>query len=348
MEPISHQLLDALPCGAVLLRGGVPEVCNRAALRLFPELSQGRLPEELEELLAAWPDGTAGAGSCAAGGREYRVSLSREEAGVRLLSLMAQETRPPVPMERLSGQLRQYLGELRLAVDALAAQLKESGQGEEAFSVLNQNFYRLLRMSRHMELAEDLKREVLLPEALDLVDLCAGLVDETDLLAGQAGVRLHYDSKLITLPTTGSRELLRIMLLNLLSNAVKAAGRGGAVELGLAKAPGRAVVTVVDNGKEAVDLTGLFQSGEAERKPGGGLGLGLTLARQIALLHEGLILVVRSGGETRVTVSLPLERLEAPDSLHTPVRDAGGGFSDALVELADALPACVFDFTETE
>lgn len=351
MEPISYQLLDALPCGAVLLRGGVPEAFNAAAGRMLPCLKEGRLPETLKSFLDECPGGEKGSGSCAAEGREFRMTLSREAEGLRLLSLtrLANDG-PPVSMRELSAQLRQCLGDLRLAVDALAPTLKEKGGkgAERDFSVLNQSFYRLLRMTGHMELAGELGEKAPEAEALDLADLCAELVDETDLLAGQAGVRLTYDSRLLTLPTTGSRELLRIMLLNLLSNAIKAAGRGGTVELRLARKEGRALLTVADSGRCPVDLMELFSGESAGMKAGGGLGLGLTLARQIALLHEGTILAVRSGEETRVTVSLPQDRLKMRTGLHTPFRDNTGGFSSALVELADALPSQVFDFSETE
>lgn len=351
MDTISYHLLDALPCAALLLRGTAVAACNAAAKQMFPGLEPGALPEALEQLLADWPQGQETMGSCVLDGRSYQAVLSQEELGERLLALTPLAAPAAVSAtEALSRQLRQYLGDLRMAIDSLAPLLKEEGsdRSRRDFSVLNQGFYRLLRMTRHMELAEELGKVQPAPAALDLVDLCAELVDEADLLAEQAGVRLHYESKLLTLPAVGCGELLRIMLLNLLSNAMKAAGRGGTVELQLTKAPRRAVITVADSGKELSNLSLLFQDEDPGPKPGAGLGLGLTLVRRIALLHGGAILAARTGAETRLTVSLPLEWMPLSGSLRSPAQsDSRGGFSTVLVELADALPAQVFDFSET-
>lgn len=75
--------------------------------------------------------------------------------------------------------------------------------------------------------------------------------------------------------------------------------------------------------------------------PGAGAGFGLRLARTIAEIHGGLMILESApGAGTRVAVSLPLRegyrpRLESP-------RTALEGFDRALVALSDVLPAEAF------
>jgi hypothetical protein len=341
-------LLEGLPWGTVVLRGERPEGWNARACALLPGLDRGDLPQAVRDLLAHSPEDREGAAVCTLEGRHCQATLSRAAGGLRLLTLVPLAETLPVEPGQLGGQLREQLGELRLALEALAPVVEAEGgpDSRRNFSVLNRNFYRLLRMTRHLELAADLKGAAGPAQALDLAQLCAALTEETDLLARQGGVTLCYESRLTVLPAVGSRRLLRVLLLNLLSNAIKAAGRGGGVKLSLARFEDRGVITVTDNGKAPAEAGGLFRPAEGPMKPGEGLGLGLSLARQIALLHRGTILTVRGAEETRVTVSLPLEGERPVRALRTPRRDEEGDFPDVLVELADALPAQVYDLNE--
>ena len=82
--------------------------------------------------------------------------------------------------------------------------------------------------------------------------------------------------------------------------------------------------------------------GAEQRAPkAGGAGAGLPIARQIASLHGGaLMLESRPGEGLRAAVSLPVRR---PDRTHTlrsppPAVDGTGGFSSVLVELSGVLP----------
>ena len=103
---------------------------------------------------------------------------------------------------------------------------------------------------------------------------------------------------------------------NLLDNAAKFTLDGGKISLSVKRADGYAVVRVRDNGigmsptmrERAFDL---FVQGERELdRAGGGLGVGLPLARRVIELHDGEIRA-ESGGRrrgTQVIVRLPLLR----------------------------------------
>ena len=68
-------------------------------------------------------------------------------------------------------------------------------------------------------------------------------------------------------------------------------------------------------------------------------------------LHGGsLILESQAGQGTTVYLALPYSGSAAEQPLHTSVQRpaALGGFSPALVELADALPSSVYDFRDLD
>jgi signal transduction histidine kinase len=101
-------------------------------------------------------------------------------------------------------------------------------------------------------------------------------------------------------------EQLRQMLLNLVLNAIEAAGPRGRVRVELRAAGNQATVRIYDSGPGppphvADRLFEPFATGKPE-----GIGLGLTVARQIAEAHGG-VLTFQSDGGTCFCLTLPIE-----------------------------------------
>ncbi len=96
------------------------------------------------------------------------------------------------------------------------------------------------------------------------------------------------------------------IILNLLSNALKVTPRGGHVLLTAAMADGDAVLSVEDNGTgiKEKDLPFIFE--RFYRGPGGGLGIGLTIVKELAEAHGGRVEATSVYGQGSVfTVRLP-------------------------------------------
>jgi len=114
-------------------------------------------------------------------------------------------------------------------------------------------------------------------------------------------------------PVVGRWDRSRVdqVLTNLVSNAVRYGGRKP-IAVALARAPGRATISVSDQGTgiEEKDLSRIFERferGESSRSHGG-LGLGLYIARRIVEAHGGTIAVTSRVGEgSTFKVDLPLD-----------------------------------------
>jgi signal transduction histidine kinase len=160
-----------------------------------------------------------------------------------------------------------------------------------------------------------------LSERRDAVDLAAILQDTvTRLPAHRAQIDLHAGSKLLA---TGDRGHLERLFRNIIDNALRYAAT-------------RVVITAIANGHlarieidddgpgiPAADRTRVFDRFvrlDSSRERGTGTtGLGLAIAREIAIAHRGEItLLERPGGGTRAVVTLPLRR----SSDHRPGSDA--------------------------
>ena len=103
------------------------------------------------------------------------------------------------------------------------------------------------------------------------------------------------------LPVEGDQARIVQVLVNLLNNAGKYTDKGGRIELTAAREGGEVVLAVKDNGagieKDMLDrIFDLFTQIDRSRPQArGGLGIGLTLVRQLVQLHGGRVAVHSEG-----------------------------------------------------
>jgi signal transduction histidine kinase/CheY-like chemotaxis protein len=131
----------------------------------------------------------------------------------------------------------------------------------------------------------------------------------------------------------GDAARLQQVFWNLLSNAVKFSPRGGLVQVVLEQRQSHVQVQVIDNGQgiRPEFLPHLFerfrqQDGTSTRTHGG-LGLGLSIAKQLVEFHGGTIAAASAGeGEgAAFTVRLPLRFSQSPSAGATPTTPASDG-----------------------
>ncbi|MEO5721119.1 MAG: ATP-binding protein, partial [Chthoniobacterales bacterium] len=152
---------------------------------------------------------------------------------------------------------------------------------------------------------------------LNVADLVRDAIEAVQPSAELQGLSLSSSIEGEDLLVNGDAMRLQQVILNLLTNAVKFTRRGGSVHLRVARERGCAAIEVADTGKGiAADLLPhifeRFRQGDSSStRHHGGLGLGLTIAHQLVVMHGGQI-EVQSEGEGRgslFTVLLPIVAL---------------------------------------
>ena len=253
----------------------------------------------------------------------------------------------------LSEQLRKQLSTISAAVQLISTPVLELNEPryDECLAVLNQSLYRIIRTLNDLDFAQLPEGAVVLKqENIDLIALCRCLLHSSADLAASMGVTLEAEPRLEglhSLPTRGDPALLRRMLFHLLSNALRAAAQGGQAGISISRRRSCAVLTIWDTGPGLqlppdTPLDALIPRPE-------GLGLGVSIARRIARLHDGtLVFEQRENRGVRAVVSLPIQPLQNGGLLRSPSLDNAGGFRAALIELSSILPYQAFSPRDIE
>ncbi|MBN3840284.1 ATP-binding protein [Burkholderia sp. Ac-20349] len=148
---------------------------------------------------------------------------------------------------------------------------------------------------------------------VDLVRIVRDATRELDATAQASGLELSTEYEMPTCVIPADRERVRQVLSNLLSNAIKFTPPGGRIVVSLTRAGERVRLSVADTGQGIAPeyLPHLFETfSRPERafaSPKRGLGLGLSIVRNIAQLHGGEVVATSAGTGrgTTVTVTLP-------------------------------------------
>jgi signal transduction histidine kinase len=258
--------------------------------------------------------------------REMRDRLAeRTREGERLAAELRERAETLAEIDRrkdeflamLAHELRNPLGAIANASYLLEQLGPKEANAERAVAIIRRQIQHLVRMiddlldvSRITRGKVELRRE-----RLDLGEVVRHAVETTRLLAEAKQQTLRAELTGEPLPLYGDATRLEQVLSNLLRNAVKFTGPGGTIEVSAHRNGGAdAVVLVRDDG---IGITpallprvfDLFTQGEqALDRSGAGLGIGLTLVRNLVERHGGRI-EARSAGPgkgSEFEVRLPL------------------------------------------
>jgi signal transduction histidine kinase/ActR/RegA family two-component response regulator len=158
-------------------------------------------------------------------------------------------------------------------------------------------------------------------QAVDFPKVVQNAINVVTPAADAKGVRIEAVLDPRASPISGDPERLQQVFWNLLSNAVKFTGRGGKVQIRLGRIDSHVEVSVADTGVGIAPefLPHVFerfrQADASIARERGGLGLGLSIARQLAEMHGGTIEAASGGvgqGST-FTVKLPLMVVQQRD-----------------------------------
>jgi signal transduction histidine kinase len=218
--------------------------------------------------------------------------------GVRAVSNnIAHDLRTPVTRAR--ARLEDAVTHARGADEMRAAAVRAVADLDGVMTV----FEALLRIA---EIEAGTRRSAF--ARFDAAPLLASLADLYEPVAEERGLRLA-ESASDPLPVLGDAALVQQALANLLDNAVKFSPPGGRVRVWGEAREGRVRLTVGDEGPGIPEADRAragerFFRGEAARQTPG-FGLGLALARAVALLHGGVLLLEDAAPGLRAVLDLP-------------------------------------------
>ena len=198
--------------------------------------------------------------------------------------------------------------------------LSEEERAEAVSSILRNTEAQARLIEDVLDITRIVNQKLSLDRAiLNVVDIVRDAMEAVQLSAERKGLTLSSAIEAEDLLVDGDAMRLQQVVLNLLTNAVKFTARGGSIRLRAARERGSAVIEVTDTGKGIAPslLPHIFerfrQGDSSSTRHHGGLGLGLTIAQKLVLLHGGQI-EVHSEGEgrgSRFTVLLPIVALAA-------------------------------------
>lgn len=238
-----------------------------------------------------------------------------------------------------------------LATAMLAAkELQSSNESDPNLHSLNRSLYRLYRDISNMSDSGSIgKVRSTKMITCNLNSVLGEITEKASELLSVVGKSLRYEPPSASIQTIIDSEKLERAILNLISNAVKFGDQNTPITIRMEQRNNRVYISVVNNTESSFDAVyhAIFCAylQEPNLRSIGGIGLGMTIARNVALSHGGTLLFDRpEEKKVRFTLSFPL-RISRDGTLCSPLVypvDYLGGYDHTMIELADILPAELF------
>jgi PAS domain S-box-containing protein len=179
-------------------------------------------------------------------------------------------------------------------------------------------------------------------QRIELPALLSESIETLRATAEAKGVRLQAEMDPFVGSISGDPNRLQQVFWNLIHNAIKFTPEGGKVQVVLKRLKSHAMVSIIDTGEGIAPdflpyIFDRFQQGDASTtRRHGGLGLGLSIVKQLVELHGGNV-SVKSGGIEQgatFTVRLPLSAVYTQPDKERPYLRGALGESRPLPEVS--------------
>jgi signal transduction histidine kinase/CheY-like chemotaxis protein len=281
------------------------------------------------------------------------------ETGRRAEALREADRRKDEFLATLAHELRNPLAPIRNAVEILRVAREKPEMSAKALEMMDRQLNQMVRLVDDLL---DVSRITTgkLGVRKDIFDVRAAIRDAVETVRPFLEARGHTLALEVPpdpIAVEGDRTRLAQVFANLLHNAAKYTAPGGALSLSAQAEATNLVVRVRDNGigLDTRSLDSIFdmfvQVDRSLTRTQAGLGVGLTLSRQLVALHDGTITVFSEGvgkgsefivrlplaGEAPVEESEPAAQTEAePSSRRILLADDNVDFANSLAALLAA------------
>ncbi len=245
---------------------------------------------------------------------EERATLLQREREARAAAEEASQLKDEF-LAKLSHELRNPLHAVVGWLQVLRTRPDDAMLRERAMGTIERNSRSLQRMIEDLlDLAKASTGKLELRRAPTAIGaLVASVVETLRPSAAERGLSIHETSTSEATIVSGDSDRLAQVVINVISNAIKFTPDGGRVSVAVDRTPEEIVVIVSDSGlgispeaREQI-FEPFRQVGPRLAGPVGGLGLGLSIAKQIVELHGGRITADSDGVGlgSRFTIRLP-------------------------------------------
>jgi len=242
-----------------------------------------------------------------------RLSRQINEMLDRISALM-EELR--MVTDSLAHDLRSPVSRLRSAAQA-AAETSDSAERDQQLSSVVRQADSLMRiLTTVLEIS---RSEALTSRSqfawFDVGELGAELSEMYEPVAEEAGAVLRFDRPNKPIELFGHRQLIAQAISNLVENALRYGGRDGDIVVSVIPHGSLVAIAVADRGPgiplerraEALRRFGRLDSSRSEE----GAGLGLALAKAIAHLHDGELVLADNAPGLTAALQLPIRARDA-------------------------------------
>jgi signal transduction histidine kinase len=236
------------------------------------------------------------------------VPLSDDEIGRLTHVLNAMFDRLQRGFEQATRFTADASHELRTPLTILRGEIEEALRSDQFNGEQEKLLIELLEQTSSLQkIADDLLllarfdagKSTVLRDPVDLSTLVGEAGEDAELLAAPGQIRIHLDV-MPNICVPGDAHLLRRLLLNLIDNAVRYNRTSGEVRLTLGREGPDAVFRIANTGSGIPEdrrgelFQRFFRLNVDRNRSTGGSGLGLSLCREIAVAHQGRIVLSRS------------------------------------------------------
>ena len=243
-----------------------------------------------------------------------RLSETTTQLELALARLREQDQRRSMFFANISHELRTPLTLILIPIEDLLRREQDPLLGEE-LAVIRRNARRLLRLIDDLlDLTRlDAGGLRLVPAEVDIRTVARSVVTSSRPAARVQGIELELFEPSDVPAVWIDAHRIEIVLTNLVGNALKHTEAGGRIEVEVTNCEAGVAVSVRDTGEGIPEedlphvFERFFQVIPGGRQSGGGVGIGLALAKELVDLHGGRLTVESEAGRGSVfALELPL------------------------------------------